>query len=173
MALQTFPAISGPAISKRPVWKPTCISVSEEALLIPGVTLATSPWPSFRAGGGYPTALGPCWQTCCSLFSSNKKQDVTGYISPWILWIGWLRDWDSSGGGNETRPFACWEKEGLCNKEADAISPCSSGSLGNPRWAWRWQPGTSPRCVTADVPRLNQRNTAGEVSLMLPAGKYI
>lgn len=27
-------------------------------------------------------------------------------------------------GGNETRLFACQEKEVLCNKEADAISPC-------------------------------------------------
>lgn len=47
---------------------------------------------------------------------------------PWIVWIGWFRDWDSSRGGNETRPFACQEKEVLCNKEADAISPCCEGA---------------------------------------------
>lgn len=53
---------------------------------------------------------------------------------PWIVWIGWFRDWDSSRGGNETRPFACQEKEVLCNKEADAISPCCEGARVSCTW---------------------------------------
>lgn len=53
---------------------------------------------------------------------------------PWTVWIGWFRDWDSSRGGNETRPFACQEKEVLCNKEADAISPCCEGARVSCTW---------------------------------------
>lgn len=98
-----------------PVW-------TREAVLIPGQALVTSPWVHLGPTG-VPRVLWPCWQTCCSLFSSNKKQDMMSWFLPWILRIGWLRGWDISG-GRERGLCACWEREGLCNKEADATSPC-------------------------------------------------
>lgn len=94
-----------PVTSKRPAWKPKCISVSsrymDQSSCLDSWSEADRYWPhplGLHSGPAIAaSAFRPCWQTCHSLFSSNKKQDTMGWILPWILWIGWLRNWDIWG----------------------------------------------------------------------------